>query len=306
MSNDHEIDELLAEIDLTDDAPEAILPLSTVNVDSPAPGDGSKVVDSVGTHAREAREEDAAGNSEIELDKSAREQPAAALSPSPAQSRSEPAVAGAFAANGAVSSGSAASDATDAADPAGARPPIPDEVKEAAAMAATVTREAAADVAKEFSKISNQAQSLFRNMWQQFDPLAGSGNGQTGAQADGMDVKRRFGISSETEKVLESFRCTLIQTYAPSDNTFTPIKAIGFTGCFHILDSHIAFEFDNVASNGKPIVIPLAEVDKVERDPANGGSLVCRLVGGRLLCVGRFVHGALELDSAELLLRGRE
>ena len=172
-------------------------------------------------------------------------------------------------------------------------------------MAATVTREAAADVAKEFSKISNQAQSLFRNMWQQFDPLAGSSNAHSGGNPDDMDVKQRFGISSETEKVLESFRCTLIQTYTPSDNTFTPIKAIGFTGTFHILDSHIAFEFDNVASNGKPIVIPLAEVDKVERDPANGGSLVCRLVGGRTFCVGRFVHGALELDSAELLLQGR-
>jgi len=173
-------------------------------------------------------------------------------------------------------------------------------------MAATVTREAAADVAKELSKISNQAQSIFRNVWQQFDPLAGSGKGQAGGDSDGMDVTQRFGISNEAEKVLESFRCTLIQTYAPSDNTFTPIKAIGFTGCFHILDAHIAFEFDNVASNGKPIVIPLAEVDKVERDPANGGSLVCRLVGGRIFVVGRFLNGTLELDSAELLLRGRQ
>ena len=302
MSNDDEINELLAEIDLNDDAPETIAPLSTVELDFPVHDDAGTASGHVEPRATEAREEDAAGNSEIEHDVSAGQQ-SAARSPAPASSGSDPAVPAALAAKGAALSGSAAPDATAGS---GARPPIPDEVKEAAAMAATVTREAAADVAKEFSKISNQAQSLFRNMWQQFDPLAGSGNQRGGGEPDGMDVKQRFGISNETEKLLESFRCTLIQTYAPSDNTFTPIKAIGFTGCFHILDAHIAFEFDNVASNGKPIVIPLAEVDKVERDAANGGSLVCRLVGGRMFVVGRFLNGTLELDSAELLLQGRQ
>lgn len=299
MSNDEEINELLAEIDLNDDEPGTNAPLSTVELDSPAPDDGSIATGHVETgdnEPREPREDDAAGSSEIEDDVSAAHIP-------PARPQSAQARPAALAANGAVTSDSAATGATDGSVP---RPPIPDEVKEAAVMAATVTREAAADVAKELSKISNQAQSIFRNVWQQFDPLAGSGKGQAGGDSDGMDVTQRFGISNEAEKVLESFRCTLIQTYAPSDNTFTPIKAIGFTGCFHILDAHIAFEFDNVASNGKPIVIPLAEVDKVERDPANGGSLVCRLVGGRIFVVGRFLNGTLELDSAELLLRGRQ
>lgn len=180
---------------------------------------------------------------------------------------------------------------------------IPDEVKEAASMAAAVTREAAADVAKEFNKIQNQAQTFFTNMWHQFDPLASTqANGQASKQ-DEIDVKERFGLEG-SEKALESFRCTLIQTYAPSDNTFTPIKAIGFTGAFTVLQNNIAFEFDNPA-NGKAIVIPLSEVNKIERDPANGGSLVCRLVGGRTFCVGRFLHGGLELDSAEHLLNDR-
>ena len=108
------------------------------------------------------------------------------------------------------------------------QPAIPDEVKEAAAMAATVTREAAADVAKEFTKISSQAQSFLSNMWSQFDPLAAQ-SGQPAGNREEIDVSERFGLVGQ-EKVLESFRCTLIQTYAPADNTFTPIKAIGFTG----------------------------------------------------------------------------
>lgn len=107
------------------------------------------------------------------------------------------------------------------------QPAIPDEVKEAAAMAATVTREAAADVAKEFTKISSQAQSFLSNMWSQFDPLAAQ-SGQPAGNREEIDVSERFGLVGP-EKVLESFRCTLIQTYAPADNTFTPMKAIGFT-----------------------------------------------------------------------------
>ena len=94
-------------------------------------------------------------------------------------------------------------------------------------MAATVTREAAADVAKEFTKISSQAQSFLSNMWSQFDPLAAQ-SGQPAGNREEIDVSERFGLVGQ-EKVLESFRCTLIQTYAPADNTFTPIKAIGFT-----------------------------------------------------------------------------
>jgi len=66
----------------------------------------------------------------------------------------------------------------------------------------------------------------------------------------------------------------------------------------------LAFEFDN-PTNGKAIVIPLSEITKMERDAANGGSLACRWTGGRSFAIGRFVHGTLELDSAENLLRLR-
>ena len=304
MSNDDEINELLAEIELNDED-QLISPLSTVPLDSVTLDEGTEA-----TENKKEREE-VVVETEIEGEKASvyEPQPASSLGaaqPGPAgQPTSQPATSVQTGSQKSAGAGEAGAPAVPVAQPTalGKRPPIPDEVKEAASMAAAVTREAAADVAKEFSKISNQAQSFFSNMWQQFDPLAA--NGQTGGGPEAIDVKQRFGILSETEKLLESFRCTLIQTYAPSDNTFTPIKAIGFTGCFHILDSNVAFEFDNVASNGKPIVIPLSEVSEVERDPANGGSLVCRLVGGRTFCVGRFVHGALELDSAEQLLRSR-
>jgi hypothetical protein len=172
------------------------------------------------------------------------------------------------------------------------------EIEEAATLAATVTREAAAVAQEGFLKASNEAKSFFGALWSSFE-APNSSTGRGNEPSTSIDIRERFSIPEESENILESFRCKLVQQYVASNNSFTKPKSIGFSGMFHILKNYVVFEFDNV-SNGKPVVV----ADKDIRDVAEEDAvIVLTLSGGRTFVVGHFTHGAMEVESGMNLLR---
>lgn len=170
------------------------------------------------------------------------------------------------------------------------------EIEEAAMLAATVTREAAAAAQEGLLKASNEAKSFFGALWSSFDGPADSRESEPPST---IDVKERFSIDDASEKILESFRCKLIQQYVSSNNSFTKPKSIGFSGMFHILDNYISFEFDNM-SNGKPVVVPDKDIREFRRE--SDGVILIDLRGSRTFVVGHFTYGAMEVESAMNLL----
>lgn len=179
------------------------------------------------------------------------------------------------------------------------------EFEEAAAVAAAVTREAAAAAQEKLLRASNEVKGFFGSLWGSMDdPASGLKSRQAlSAAASSQDMKERFGIDDEDEKILESFRCKLIQQYVASNNSFTPPKTIGFSGHLHIASNYVIFEFDN-RSNGKPVVIPVADVNNVQQneEEQREGVIVMNLKGGRSLICGQFSFPKLEIESAMLLL----
>lgn len=182
------------------------------------------------------------------------------------------------------------------------------EFEEAAAVAAAVTREAAAAAQEKLVRASNEVKGFFGSLWGSLDDSPGVWKSRQGmsSAATSQDMKERFGIDDEDEKILESFRCKMIQQYVASNNSFTPPKTIGFSGQLHIASNHVIFEFDN-RSNGKPVVIPVADVNTVQQNDEEQleGVLVMNLKGSRTLVCGQFSFPKLEIESA-LLLLGRK
>lgn len=182
------------------------------------------------------------------------------------------------------------------------------EFEEAAAVAAAVTREAAAAAQEKLLRASNEVKGFFGSLWGSMDDSVGVSKSRQAASAaaSSQDMKERFGIEDEEEKILESFRCKLIQQYVASNNSFTPPKTIGFSGQLHIASNYVIFEFDN-RSNGKPVVIPVADVNNVQQneEEQREGVIVMNLKGGRTLICGQFSFPKLEIESA-LLLLGRK
>ena len=174
------------------------------------------------------------------------------------------------------------------------------EIEEAATLAATVTREAAAAAQEGLLKASNEAKSFFGALWSSFEAPNASGGEQEKEASASIDIRERFSIQNDSEKILESFRCKLIQQYVASNNSFTKPKSIGFSGMFHILDSHVVFEFDNI-SNGKPVVVSDEDIRDFLEEEA--GVIVMTLRGSRTFVVGHFAYGSIELESAMNLLR---
>jgi hypothetical protein len=172
------------------------------------------------------------------------------------------------------------------------------EFEEAAAVAAAVTREAAAVAQEKLLKASND----FKGFFQEFKSLSlwNIDEKSPGKSSDEIDIKERFGIDSTTEKILESFRCKLIQQYVATYNTFTPPKKIGYSGQLHILTNHIAFEFDSTI---KSVVIPVKDLQNVKQE--GGEVIVMGLSGSRELVVGQFAYPQLEIESAMALLESR-
>lgn len=182
------------------------------------------------------------------------------------------------------------------------------EFEEAAAVAAAVTREAAAAAQEKLLRASNEVKGFFGSLWGSMDDSVDASKSRqaVSAAASSQDMKERFGIEDEDEKILESFRCKLIQQYVASNNSFTPPKTIGFSGQLHIASNYVIFEFDN-RSNGKPVVIPVADVNNVQQneEEQREGVIVMNLKGGRTLICGQFSFPKLEIESA-LLLLGRK
>lgn len=173
------------------------------------------------------------------------------------------------------------------------------EFEEAATLAAAVTREAAAAAQESFLKASSEAKNFFGALWGSLDtPGASSTRDKESKSYGSIDIQKRFSIEDESEKILESFRCKLIQQYVASNNSFTKPKSIGFSGIFHILDNYVAFEFDNL-SNGKPVVIPDKDIKQFKE---SDGVIVLSLTGTRTFVVGHFTYGVMEVESAMNLL----
>ena len=172
------------------------------------------------------------------------------------------------------------------------------EFEEAAAVAAAVTREAAAVAQEKLLKASND----FKGFFQDFKSLSlwNIDEKSPGKASDDIDIKERFGIDSATEKILESFRCKLIQQYMATYNTFTPPKKLGFGGLLHIMTNHIVFEFDSTI---KSIVISLKDIQNVKQE--SGEVIVMGLSGSRELIVGQFAYPQLEIESALALLESK-
>lgn len=176
----------------------------------------------------------------------------------------------------------------------GTKDPVVREFEEAAAMAATMTKEAAAVASENLMKLSQGAKAFLMNSssW-----WGGGGEGQGQQPHSIEELHKRLGLA-ENDVVLESFKCKLLQQYLPSNNSFTGSKTIGFSCQLHIASKVIAIELDSSAT---PIVIHATEIQKVfEKDRE---TIVLELSGGRSVYIGHFSFPHLEVESAVALLK---
>lgn len=126
------------------------------------------------------------------------------------------------------------------------------------------------------------------------------------------EVQQLFGLS-DTEQLVESFKCKLLQTYACSHNSYTPAIQMAFQGTLHVTDGHVCF---GVEERGKqlPIKVALRSVQAASRQlpAAKGGSDLLRLelragegaaaAAGKFVVFKDFEHGGSALDSALALI----
>lgn len=199
------------------------------------------------------------------------------------------------------------------APPAAAPPKSNDpmrELEEAAAVAAAAaagaaahTKEAAKQATDKIIKGAAEARkeitSLVSTLWAAFDSPAESRSKQHGSAED---LRARLGLA-EGEAILETFRCKLIQQYAPVGNSFTPAKNIAFSGQLHIATASVSFELDGAGgAAARPVHVPASNIAEFVRE---GDAIVVKLNGpgeAKSFVLGQFALPKLEVDSALALL----
>ncbi|KAL6753747.1 hypothetical protein V8C86DRAFT_2720355 [Haematococcus lacustris] len=91
------------------------------------------------------------------------------------------------------------------------------------------------------------------------------------------ELQTLFGLD-DSESLVESFKCKLLQTYACAHNAFTPSIQMAFQGSLYVTEKHVCF---SVEERGRqlPLKIPLQDITAASRQlPAQkGGSDLLRL-----------------------------
>lgn len=176
--------------------------------------------------------------------------------------------------------------------------PVVRELEEAAAVAAAAAAEAAAATKQKFLQGAAGAKAFMSSFWSAFDDPS-----TTAAKDEQSELalRQRLGLL-ENEAILEVFRCKIIQSYSPTNNSFTGPKNIAFSGQLHVATGHVCFELDGAGgASAEPISIPKNQIIGVVRE---GDALRIGLSEGRELIVGAFSLPRLEVESALTLLQG--
>jgi hypothetical protein len=170
------------------------------------------------------------------------------------------------------------------------------ELEEAAAVAQQAAQQAAQKVMKAGAEAKKEISSFVSSLWSAFDSPGAAAKKE---QGNDEELRARLGLGPG-QSVLESFRCKLIQSYAPAGNSFTGPKNIAFSGHLHIATAAVCFELDGAAA---PVVrVPAASIASFARE---GDAIELRLdgpEGATSMVVGAFALPALEVDSALALL----